>query len=114
MSVIDSGESTCKYLFDSRRYPKESYELGSVRPSFRPSILRYKRFLGIGSLVFYKFWYGVRSPVNLSVTEPEFLKKKFCPQNEPKIGFFESIGKFSYYFFLNLVSNESLCYLLYS
>ena len=41
----------------------------------------------------------------------------FCPKNEEngqKIGFFEFIGKLSSQFFLNLVYNEGLYYLLYS
>ena len=51
----------------------------------------------------------------LCVTELEFFKK-ICPKNEenvPKIGIFGVIGKFSHYFFLNLVYKESSYYLLF-
>ena len=56
--------------------------------------------------------------VVLCMTEPDFLKKMFYPQNgenRPSPGFFECIGKSSYffsvlYFFINLVYNESLYY----
>ena len=56
--------------------------------------------------------------VLLCVTEPDFLKKIFLPKkwakNGQKVEYFKFIGKFSHYFFLNLVLNESLYYLLYS
>ena len=53
----------------------------------------------------------------LRMTEPDFLKM-FClknGENRPSLGFFECIGKFSFFsqffnFFLNLIYNESLCY----
>ena len=55
--------------------------------------------------------------VVLCMTEPDFLKKMFYPQNgenRPSPGFFECIGKFSFfsvlYFFISLVYNESLYY----
>ena len=56
--------------------------------------------------------------VMLCMTEADFLKIMFCPQNgenRPSPGFFECIGKSSYffsvlYFFINLVYNESLYY----
>ena len=55
--------------------------------------------------------------VVLCMTEPDFLKKMFYPQNgenRPSPGFFECIGKFSFfsvlYFFIHLVYNESLYY----
>ena len=55
------------------------------------------------------------------VAESAFLKKLFLFQkwekwakNEPEIGFFEFTGIFSRLFFMNLVYNESLYYLLYS
>ena len=51
------------------------------------------------------------------VWQPDFLKKMFYPQNgqnRPSPGFFECIGKFSFfsvlYFFISLVYNESLYY----
>ena len=53
----------------------------------------------------------------LCVTELDFWRKKNYPQNEenePKIGFFEFIGKFTHYFFLSLVCKENLYFLLYS
>ena len=51
--------------------------------------------------------------VLLCVPEPDF----FCPkngENDPKIGFLGFIGKFSHFFFLNLVYKKSSYYLLYS
>ena len=56
--------------------------------------------------------------VVLCMTEPDFLKKMFYPQNgenRPSPGFFECIGKFSFfflvlYFLISLVYNESLYY----
>ena len=55
--------------------------------------------------------------VVLCMTEANFLKSMFCPQNgenRPSLRFFEFIGKFSFfpvlYFFINLVYNESLYY----
>ena len=60
----------------------------------------------------------LKACVVLCVTEPDFFweKKKGSKigENEPKIGFFEFIGNFSFCFFLNLVYNETLYYLLYS
>ena len=50
----------------------------------------------------------------LCMTKSDFWGKFFFPKNGPKIGFFESIGKCSHYFFLNLVYKESLYQLLYS
>ena len=54
--------------------------------------------------------------VALWLTESDFLRKKYVyPKNGPKIGFFEFTEKnLIIIFFLNLVYNESLCYLLYS
>ena len=56
--------------------------------------------------------------VVLRITEADFLKIMFClpnSKNWPSLGFFECIGKFSFffsvlYFFINLVYNESLYY----
>ena len=55
--------------------------------------------------------------VVLCMTEPDFLKKMVYPQNgenRPNPGFFECIGKFSFFlrslFFISLVYNESLYY----
>ena len=45
--------------------------------------------------------------VVLYMTEPDFLEIIFLPPKWPSLGFFEYLGKVSY-FFLNLVSNESL------
>ena len=56
----------------------------------------------------------------LCMTAGFFLKNFFVPkmgkmdQNGSKIGFFGFSGKFSHYFFLNLVYKECLYYLLYS
>ena len=54
--------------------------------------------------------------VMLCMTKPDFLKIIFCPkngENRPSLGFFECMGKFSFFsqffnFFLNFVCNESL------
>ena len=56
----------------------------------------------------------LRAHVVLCMTEPNFLKIMFCPQNgenRPSLRFFECIGKFSFFsqffsFFLNLEWNE--------
>ena len=75
-----------------------------VCPSLCPSILPSGRFLGIGSLVFSDTQHGVRGPC-CAWQSQIFWKKNFCPKNGQKIGVFQFIGKFSHYFFLNLVYN---------
>ena len=54
--------------------------------------------------------------VVLWLTESDFLRKKIClPQKWAKNRVFWIYWKtFNHHFFLNLVYNESLCYLLYS
>ena len=58
-----------------------------------------RRFLGISSLVFSGTQHGVRGPGG-AVYDVYFLKIMFCPQNgenRPSPGFFECIGKFSFF-----------------
>ena len=79
----------------------------SILLTFHPSVEKF-------SCDWLKFGKVLETHV-LCVTELEFFKK-ICPKNEenvPKIGIFGVIGKFSHYFFLNLVYKES-SYLLYS
>ena len=67
---------------------------------------------------FLKLYMVLGAYVVLCMTEPDFLKKMFYPQNgenRPSPGFFETTGMFSFflrflffYFFLSLVYNESL------
>ena len=65
-------------------------------------------FLGIGSLVFRGTQYVVRGPYDVVHDSQIFWKKYFWPRN------WKFIGKFSHCFFLNLVYNKTLYYLLYS
>ena len=81
----------------------------SVLPSFLPGV----SWDWVISC-FLKFNMVLGTHVLLTVTEPDFLEKIYLPQKWAKSGFFEFIGKMSNYFFLNLVYDESLCYLLYS
>ena len=58
-----------------------------------------RRFLGISSLVFSGTQHGVRGPGG-AVYDVYFLKIMFCPQNgenRPSPGFFECIGKSSFF-----------------
>ena len=55
-------------------------------------------FLGIGPLVFSKFWKGVKNPYEVVLARARFFPKKNilvpwgkCAQNGPKIGFCEFI-----------------------
>ena len=67
----------------------------------------------MGSLVLSKFWHGVRNPYEVVYGRAGFfLKIIFCHMKEPEEEFFELIGKFGYYFFLNLLSHGSLYYML--
>ena len=101
-------------LLDPRPWTKGSYELGSVRLSILPS----ENFLGIGSLVFSETHHGVRDPCGVRNRAAFFEKKnltpkwgkwsKFCPDN----GFLNFLENLVIFFFLNLVYNESLFYLL--
>ena len=104
------------YLLDPQMWLEGSYELGSVHPS----VLTSGSFLGIGSLVFSEIQH-VLGLMCCCAWQPDFLKKIFLPKNwgkwaknGQKIGFFKVIRKFSHQFFLKLVYNESLYYLLYS
>ena len=83
------------------------------------SVLLSESYLGIGS--FYSFFgnqHGLREPCGVVYHRAGFFENKiFAPENgdnRPSLRFFKCIGKFTYYFFLNAVYNESLCYLLYS
>ena len=66
-----------------------SCEIGSVHPS---SVLLSRRFLGMVSLVFSKFWHVLESHIMLCWTESDFNKKKFAPKK---------------FFLLNLCCNEN-------
>ena len=81
-----------------------------VSPSARQS----ENFLGIDSLLFSETQHGVRGPCGVVGDRAAFFF--FDPEwgKWAKIGFFQFIGKFSHYFFLNLVNKEVLYYLLYS
>ena len=72
--------------------------------SFHPSVPMSGSFLRICSLVFSETQHGVRGPCDLVRDRAGFFEKKnLCPKSGPKIRFF-----------LNLVHNEILYYLLYS
>ena len=90
--------SFTQVFLDPRLWSEGSYELGSVLPSFRPSVLPSRSFLGIISLVFSETQHGVRGPcLVVCDTARVFLKKSFClknGENGPKTAFFEFIGKF--------------------
>ena len=86
-----------------------NYVCPLVLLSFHPEI-----FLG---LAFSQTQHDVRGPCVVVRDRQIFFIKKFYPrnwENGSKIAFFGFIGKFSDYFFLNLVYKESLFYLLYS
>ena len=60
-----------------------------VCPSFRPSVLVSRCFLGNISLVFSKFWHVARNPYQVVQDRARFSRKNiFCPQNRLKTGFF--------------------------
>ena len=81
-----------------------------VCPSFRPSIWRFSWKFSSRPLLLGAIWCCAwQSGI--------FWKKQFLFQKWGKLvksGFLKFFGKFSHYFFLNLVSNESLYHLLYS
>ena len=89
----------------------------TVCPSFHPSVVLSRSFLGIASLVFSETQHDVRGPCGVACGRARFFGKKMCHKcikNGPKIGLFKFIGKFSHWFFLNLVIKEGLYYLLNS
>ena len=61
--------------------------------SVLPSVHSSRCFLGIGSLVFAKFWLGGRIPYEV-VHDRTGLKIKEYPKEEQKIRFFKFIEKF--------------------
>ena len=69
-------------------------------------------FLGISSLVFSKTQHVARGLCVVVRDRAGFFEK--MGQRWAKIGFFGFIGKFSHFFFLNLVYKESSYCLLYS
>ena len=75
----------------------------STLPSVFPSVRKFSWDWLIS--YFFKTQHGVRGLCGVVCDRAKFLEKKFFA---PKIGFFESIGKISHYFFLNLVYKESL------
>ena len=88
-----------------------------VCPSFSLS----ECFLGIGSLVFSKFWHGARNPNEVVPDRTRFVLEKFLLRQTlgtwvkivPKIElFFEFIKKISLQFSQNLFYNANLYYLL--
>ena len=89
-----------------------------VCPSFHPSVRPSRHFLGIGLfLFFFKFWLLLEIHMNLCGQSQILWKKLFCSKNGenwPKIFFLSLLKSFGYWFFLNLVCNECLYYLLYS
>ena len=81
--------------------------------SVRPSVQKFSW----NFLVFSGTPHGVRGPCGVVYDRARFFEKMFYPQNgenRPSPGFFECIGKFSFfsvlYFFISLVYNESLYY----
>ena len=76
----------------------------SVLLSFRPEV-----FMGLAHQLFLKLSIVLEAHVCCCTWQGQIFlkkKKKNCPkngENRPKIGFFESIGKFSHLLFLNLV-----------
>ena len=99
-----------------------------VLPSFRPFVLLpvcpsfhlSRRFLGIVSLVFSKFWNGARNLYEVVRDRAELSGRIFLPpklgkwtKNGPKTGSFKFIEKSGHYFLLNLSYNKNLFYLLH-
>ena len=83
--------------------------------SVRPSVWK---FSWNWLFLFLEFKMELGAHVMLCMTAPNFLEIMFCPkngENRPSLGFFECIGKFSFFFsilwfFLNFVNNESFYY----
>ena len=78
-------------LLDPQPWLKGSYEIGSARLSFHPSVLPSVRFLRIGSLVFSETWHGVRGPyivvcdrARFSWKSPRWAKMTKNSQKWPK------------------------------
>ena len=86
-------------------------------PSFHLSIRLSRWFLESGSLRISKFWHGVNKHLWSCVTEPDFFGNKNYPTNWKKWTknrvFWIYWKHFGHQFFLNLVYNASLYYLLY-
>ena len=85
------------------------------------SVLPFKRFLGMVSLVFSKFWHGARNPSEVVRGRAGFFKKKKKkkkkkredrPKMDRRQGFFEINENLCHLFLLNLLYNENLYYLL--
>ena len=87
--------------------------MNKVCPSFCSEV-----FMELALQFFWELNRVLGVHVMLGRTEPIFLKKMFYPQNgenRPSPGFFECIGKFSFFsqffiFFISVVYNESLYY----
>ena len=78
------------HFLDNRSWPEGSYELCS---SFHPSnfVRKFSRDWLIS--FFLKLSMVLEPHVFLCVTQPDFLKKIFFPQNEQKIRFLKFVGK---------------------
>ena len=69
--------------------------MNDVCPSFCLEV-----FLDLALQFFLEFYMVLGTHVVLYMTEPDFLKIMYCPQNRekrPSLGFFECIGKFDFF-----------------
>ena len=92
---------------------------------FHPFILPSRSFLRIGSLALLETQHGVQGAVVFCACVymwalVDFLKKLFLPlkrgkyvKNWPEIGFLGVFGIFSHNFFLNLIYNENLLFVVF-
>ena len=80
------SEVTYQHLYWT---PSGSYKIGSVRPSILPSVILFRLFFGIISLVFYEIWHGARNSWSCAWQSWIFWESFFLPQNWekwPKMG----------------------------
>ena len=97
-----------EFFLDPWSWPEEFDELGSVRPSFCPSIRKFSWYWLIS--FFLKLSLVLEVNMVLCVTEPEFWGKYFCPRNRengPKMFFFNILENLVFIFFPDLVFKES-------
>ena len=79
-------------LLDHRSWSEGSYKIGSVCPSFCPSIHLHVRFFGIGSLVFSETYHNVRGPYIVVGDNRIFWKNRHrtkMVKNGPKTWFLD-------------------------